>query len=74
MERPSRRLGLSDSSVAYDFDMACQMAVFYHERKAEEVRLEAMSMGALRRATSDSEFFTPEAEDYLNDSSREMGD
>lgn len=73
VERPSARFGLRDRTVAFDFDMACRMAVFYQEQKAEEVRLEAMSGGAFRRATTDS-LFTPEAEDYLNQSPQSLGD
>jgi hypothetical protein len=78
VERPSRRLGLLDKAVAYDFDMAVEMAVFHYEEKREEVRLDAMSMGALSRARADafgeSQFFGSEAEAYLNQSSQSLGD
>lgn len=71
---PAARLKLLDETVAYDVDMTCRMAVFYHEQQMEAVRLEAMSAGAVRRAVSESPFFTPEGEDYLNQTSQGLGD
>lgn len=55
--------------------MAVELAVFCHEEKREEVRLDVMSMGAISRAAgAESQFFGPEAESYLEESSRELGD
>jgi hypothetical protein len=76
---PAGRLRLRDEAVGYDVDMACRMAVFYHEQDAERVRLDAMSLGAFSRATGgggggESSFFGPEAEEYLNQTSSKLGD
>ncbi len=42
-ERPSDRLGILDSAVAMDFDVAAALELYFFEQESEEQRMERLA-------------------------------